>query len=403
MPDNVVRGVNTTAQTYFYKDGSNNTPLIVVGGVQYSITTPNNLLITSGIATQDLTIPARWFIDFIIPSTAPVTIGDQKYQLKWRAASGNEIITNNDYFTVVDPAAPDPIDTTIVTLVGNPFRANLVLPDSGLKTLSLRILNAEGTPVISLANLLGDTTATPPIDASPPGPINPVVSGNNYVYSIPIDETNGLTALVMRNSGLANYFAYFNYTDSNNQQLTEIQPVYLANTILVSMMNDMRQFVDLLRNNDAVIELRITEAKLLHFAVQGLLRVNASSPVNFTFDFISLQRMGQFYFWVVKAAQYELLSALYLAEGMTAFDFQGMTVQLNIDRTQYIQSLMNDIKTDLDNTLPKVKSQYARGGMATGKIGTIGGVWGPASNFVYRVSFGNNLGGIGWGPLPFLW
>ena len=398
MLDNVVRGVNTTAQTLFYKDGTAS-PLVVVGGVQYFVTTPDNLLIVSGIATQDLTNPARWTFNFTIPATAPTTNPGQKYQLKWRAASTNETITNQEYFTVVDPAQSDPIDTTIVTLVGNPFRANLVLPDSGLKALSLRVLNPEGTPVITLANLMGDNTVTPAVVASTPGPISPIASGQNYIYSIPIDETNGLTSLIIRQSGLANYFAYYNYVDSNDQQLTEIQPVYLANTLVVSMMNDMRQFVDMLRNNDAVIELRITEAKLLHFAVQGLLRVNASSPVNFTFDFITLQRMGQFYFWVLKAAQYELLSALYLAEGMTAFDFQGMTVQLNIDRTQYIQSLMNDIKTDLDNTLPKVKSQYARSGGFKSMIGSIGSVISPASNWVFRASYGSaNYGG----PLPIL-
>jgi hypothetical protein len=398
MVDMAIRGALTSASTLFFRDGST-APLVIIGAVTYQILTPNNLLIESGIAEQDQTNAARWLISFTVPHTAPITSNGQKYQLKWRAASGNEIVTNNEYFQVVDTAAPDPIDTSIVTLVGNPFRANLITPDAGLKSLSLRVLTAEGTPIISLANLITD----PPEGASPPGPISPVVSGSNSVYSIPIDENYGLAGLTMRHSGLANYFAYFNYTDSVGQQLTEIQPIYLANTLVVSMMNDMRQFTDLLRNNDAVVELRVSEAKLLHFAVQGLLRVNATSPANFVFDFVMLARVAQFYFWVLKAAQYELLSALYLAEGMTAFDFQGMSVQLNMDRTQFIQSLMNDIKSDLDNNLPKVKSQYARSGGFTGRIGTIGGVISPSFNWVFRASYGSMNWGGSLPVLPFLY
>jgi hypothetical protein len=399
LPNAVIRGVGTTAATLFYQDGTT-IPLIVIGGVAFTITTSNNLLVLSGVASQDPNNAARYIINFTIPKTAPITAGDDRYILKWRAASGNEIITSQEYFQVIDQADPATIDNNIVTLVGMPFTANLITPNNDLTALSLRVLNPAGTAVITLSNLIN---ANPTL-VSEPGPITPIASGNKYIYSVNVDDPDWLAGLTIQNSGLASYFTYFNYIDGSGQQ-TEVQPLYLANTILLNMMNDMRQYVDMLRNNDTIVELRVSDVKLLHFAFQGLLRVNATSPANFTFDFNMLPRAPQFYFWILKAAQFELLQALYLAEGMTAFDLQGMSVQLTSDRTQYISALSESIKNDLDNMLPKVKSQYARSGGFSGRIGTIGTVLGPNTNWVFRAAIGSNnwTGGLAGLPtLPFL-
>jgi hypothetical protein len=248
-------------------------------------------------------------------------------------------------------------------------------------------------PVITLSDLLNDA-------GPPPAPVDPTVSGTNYIYTVPIDTDDELNSLPFQSQGygLSGYITYFNYTDAQSNQLTEVQPLYLVNALILQGMNDLRQFVDMIRNNDAIVELRITELKLIHFLGQGLLRLNATSPANFTFSWMHLQLFGQFYFWMLKCAQYELLAALYLGEGMTSFDFQGMTVQLNSDRTQYIATAMDALKNDIDNMLPKVKSQYARSGGMTARIGTIGGVWGPASNWVFRATPFNTA----FGPLPVL-
>lgn len=395
MPDTVVRGVTTAADTYFYQDGSTS-PLIVAGGVTYQIFAPNNLLVDSGAANQDSGNAAHWTINFTIPKTAPITSADQRYTLKWRAATDNgSIYSTQEYFKLVDPVSPDAVDTAVITLAGAPFNANLLVAENTLSTLSLRVLNADGVPVISLGNLVGS-------GASPPGPISPVAAGDSYVYSVPVNDPTWLAPLVIRNSGLTAYFSYFNYTGAAGNQETEVQPLYIINAIMLNMMHDVRQFVDMLRNNDAVVELRITEIKLAQFVIQGLLRLNACPPANFTFDFNTLGQYQQFYFYALKCAQYELLSALYLAEGMTAFDLQGMSVQLTSDRSQYIQTLMSDIRTDLDNNMPKAKSQYARSGGFRGRIGTIGMVLGPASNWVFRASVGSaNFGGA-LPVLPFL-
>jgi hypothetical protein len=390
MPDFVVRGEAAQFDTYFYADGTAN-PLIVIGGVTYSVTTPNGLVVSSGVAIQDLVNAALWHVTFTIPASAPLTEPDQRYNLCWRAKSSSETVSNNVSFQVTDQAVPDPIQPAIITFENTEFSPVLILPVNTISSLSLRILNMTNQPVITLPDLLNPS-------GPDPAPITPTVSGANYIYSVPIDDPDQLSVMTLSANGLTTYLSYFNYTDAEGNKLTEVQPIYLANALIMSAMNDVRQFCDMLRNNDSVIELRITDIKLIHFVFKGMERLNATSPYNFTFNFTSLGQNYQFYFWMVKCAQYELLSALYLAEGMTAFDFQGMTVQLNSDRTQYIQTLMSDLKNDIDNTLPKVKSQFARGGGSSGQIGTIGSVWGPASNWVFRATPFNTA----YGPLPVL-
>jgi hypothetical protein len=390
MPDFVVRGEAAQFDTYFYQDGTS-TPLIVIGGVTYTVTTPNGLVVSSGVAIQDLANSALWHVTFTIPDSAPITEPDQRYNLRWRAKSSSETVSNNVTFQVTDQAAADPIQPAIITFENTEFAPVLILPVNTITSLSLRILNMTNQPVITLPDLLNPGGPLP-------APIVPAVSGNNYIYSVPIDDPDQLSTMMLTANGLTTYLSYFNYTDAEGNKLTEVQPIYLANAIIMSAMNDVRQFCDMLRNNDSVIELRITDIKLIHFVFKGMERLNATSPYNFTFNFTSLGQNYQFYFWMVKCAQYELLSAMYLAEGMTAFDFQGMTVQLNSDRTQYIQTLMGDLKSDIDNSLPKVKSQFARAGGTSSRVGTIGSVWGPASNWVFRATPFNTA----FGPLPVL-
>jgi hypothetical protein len=112
MTDFVVRGQSVTFEAFFYQDGTNS-PLIVIGGVTYSVSTPTSLVVSSGVAIQDMSHPARWTVTFSIPQSAPTTAPNERYSLNWRGASANQIITQIEQFPVVDPASPDPINTAI--------------------------------------------------------------------------------------------------------------------------------------------------------------------------------------------------------------------------------------------------------------------------------------------------
>ena len=63
---------------------------------------------------------------------------------------------------------------------------------------------------------------------------------------------------------------------------------------------------------------------------------------------------------IVKAGAMHALQGQYLAEGMTTFDFQGLGVQLSIDRTQYIQTIVDQLNQELTDRIPRTKRLYIR-------------------------------------------
>jgi hypothetical protein len=401
MTNTIVRGVSEEFEAFFYEE-DNATPQFVVGGVSYNIIAFNNMSIAAGIAEQDPINLARWKLNVTIPLTAPVTNGSDYYTLIWRAKTlkGN-INTQRDRFFVEDSANDGSHleDNTKVVMAGQSFTLSLLADTDQITALSLRILReGNDTPVITLNNvidLIGQGIAA-----------KPRASGTKFSYDVQI--AGGLLSAISSQSlqgGMATYFAYYNYLDKFGREETVINPIYVVNSTIIGMMNAMNQFVNVLHNQDVVTSLQISEAKLVHFAYQGLLKLNATSPINFSFDFNSLSHNQGFYMWAIKCAELELLKALYMGEGMSAFNFSGMTVQLDSDRTQYLGQMISELQNEIDSQLPKVKSQYARGGGASGRMGTIGLHIGPASNFSYRGGFGKGLGGINMGNisgLPFL-
>jgi hypothetical protein len=87
-----------------------------------------------------------------------------------------------------------------------------------------------------------------------------------------------------------------------------------------------------------------------------------------------------------------LLRSQYLLEGEKAFDFQGQAISLNVDRTQYYQTMASDILGDLNNNVKPFKQNLLKKGVssgdgdmgkvpATGNVGALGIGVTPASQF----------------------
>ncbi len=70
-------------------------------------------------------------------------------------------------------------------------------------------------------------------------------------------------------------------------------------------------------------------------------------------------------FWLM-FTEYMAIQAQYLAEGEKAFDYTGAAISLNVDRTQYLDSLANSIKSELDNELKPLKENLIRKGNTSG-------------------------------------
>ena len=124
------------------------------------------------------------------------------------------------------------------------------------------------------------------------------------------------------------------------------------------IVNNMRRYLDKARNFDIDPSLRWTDAELIHFVTVGLNRFNIALPTVTNYTISNFP--GNYIYVIEKCAEHEALNALYLAEGMRAFDFTGASVTLNMDRTSYIQTKMDEIGGWLDNNLTKIKTLLTR-------------------------------------------
>lgn len=59
----------------------------------------------------------------------------------------------------------------------------------------------------------------------------------------------------------------------------------------------------------------------------------------------------------------------YMAEGSLAFDFSGQSVSLNIDRTQYIESMLGRLDSMVENEVKPLKKLLGKYGISTGDGG----------------------------------
>jgi hypothetical protein len=74
----------------------------------------------------------------------------------------------------------------------------------------------------------------------------------------------------------------------------------------------------------------------------------------------------------LKYTEVQLLQAQYLLEGEKAYNFSGQAISLEVDRTQFYQSLANDIKTAADADAKQVKRNLLIKGL-TGGDGSLAG------------------------------
>lgn len=385
MLQNAVLGQSSVADIYFYQqDGS---AFVGIGGAAFSVRAPFGALIVSGIGQQDPNNSAHWTTSITIPPTAPVTQANQYYSITWLLGNGSTSMQSTQYFTVVAAIDTTPTDTGTVVVEGQPFSIVLSVPYPTLQTLSLRITDEKGTVYMAMS-LTGSIPT-------------PVQQGANYNYVISVTPspiagpttglswTDGFTGTVQgyiaaSSNGVTPYIAYFNYTTPTGTQETEFQDIYVVNMLAYKFMNDLRRYVDRIRNQDIIPQLRLTPIDYLHFTLIGMEYLNSIPPSNHA-PFLLSNIPPNFYHPLEICATIRLCEAQYLAEGLTEFNFQGAAVQLEVNHPQYWMGLAEALRQEVQS-ISLAKNHYMRSGGFSGHLGSVGGVWGPVSNIVYRIA-----------------
>ena len=335
--------------TFTNADG---TPFTVSKPVTYKVFSFNEDFILEGSAIQSQTQPQEWYANIVIPEGAPVPndMVNQQYHIDWYAENTippyNAQMKATEYFQVLNVAEPLSYDSAIALLVNQPFRDTL-MTQFPVEEFEVSIMDENNKVYFSdkITNIQSS------------------FANNCYVTNYDAGVIKQVTDQQM---GICPYLVTYNYKTAQGIE-TEVHTLYMVSGKAMVVVNNMRRYLDKARNHDVDPSLRWTDVELIHFVVAGLNRFNVSAPTitgytisNFPTNFIYL---------VEKCAEHEALNALYLAEGMRAFDFQGASVQLNVDRTQYLQTKMDEIGSWLDNNLEKSKALLIRTTQGNGLVG----------------------------------
>src|SRR6266481_622828 len=336
-----LRGSTSVTSAEFYSsDGV--TPFVATGPAAFAVYDFNRNLVVSGVGVQSISQTQQWSATFTIPLTAPIPLMGEKYYITWVISNTNTNQTQTaiEYFFVKAEGDPISLESGRLVLPNGTFTDTLVVPTL-ITNINLRVLNENGMALLQS-----------PVSTSTP---NPRVINDSFLY----DYTSPTPVLGLTTGlGIAPFFAEWSYLDGNGLPAVEIHPIYIISTKMYMFVDGVRRIVDKIRNLDVNPNLQYTELDLAHYVLEGIQRINAHAPTLTAYSPESMTPV--LYPWVKKAGVVAALQAQYLAEGMTDIDFQGATVQLNMDRTQYIQTMLDQFNTDIDQNLQKTKKLITR-------------------------------------------
>lgn len=343
-----VIGQNYTCTcTFKNQDG---TPFEVVSPISYKVFAFNDALIIENTAVQDVENASIWYANFAIPENAPVPndVNNEQYRIDWYAQGINERLQATQQFQVIGSAEPPVYDSTVLAMVGQPIEDTLITMQK-LSAYTLTIQDVGG-------NVLHTFSNTHPVS---------VLRNNTYVTTY--NSGTALPDVTDKCMGYCPYLLTYNFTLENGQTETEIHTLYVINSVAAILINNMRRYLDMARNYDLDVNLRLTEEDYIHFITVGLQRINGANPNTTTYTLCNFPMA--FLYLLEKCAEVELLNAWYLAEGMRSFEFTGASVSLSVKRTEFIEKKMDEINSWLDNNLEKQKELMIRKGNSAGNLG----------------------------------
>lgn len=321
-----VRGYPATLSVVLDSNYGNN--------VTYEVYDSKNQFVQGGSAIQNRNHPTEFNAVITIPESAYCENDGSKYQIEWKTSQGFV----RDSFLVFPQGEPVPKscisicmpDEKITSIFSTPFKAT---------SLKAKLYNYAGEL----------------LEVKEKGSECYVQVGNNYKYDVEF-----ITPASINDTMGAPYVVMWEYHTPAGSGMEMFQ-VYVPNFRMLKWVNDAKQYLDLLDLNEINPRLRITPEILMPFIGMAMDRINGIgtatrwSVVNFPTNLDYAMQM---------CLRHEYLNARYLAEGMCAFDFQGASTQLNVDRTQYIQTKMDEIGNWLEQNLKELKNNAVRGGSA---------------------------------------
>lgn len=334
-------------------------PITLTGVTLVATDFNGNAIPVSGLTSDP---SGEWQATVTIPVTAPICTTDSDYyNLAWTFGS----VTTNYKFQVVgyDEGATLPPPAGL-GVIGNKLYDELLLPSNTVPdTISVKLVDPLTNAVILAAD---------------PGDIVQVagsVVNSHYTVSFPLISS----AIV-----IGEYLLVWEYGVSPSSVATnqEYRQAFVIPAAIAGAISSLRMFIDQSGITKWLSHHHIHDVEIIDAMYLAAGVINPAPPQAWNFDPATLTRMLPMP--MRQATLVEILSRLLLAEGMLAFDYQGGSITLNVDRTASLQSARDAAQNWLDTNLKPMKTVLARKSSSIGSLRITVSPSGRNNNFGVR-------------------
>lgn len=382
-----------TLQTFTFKGNP-----VFPDAPQFEVITENDVILTSGDCTLSST-PNSWDVSFTIPTTYVVDNGSEKITVEvYGKDATNKIRSIEKNFTLID-TDEEFVPIGILVREGYNFTDSIILPKATYTSeVEYELVDATGNVLIPSMSVLPDTIKRlASRDGMPERLSDKDFAAYKYTYTI---DASGIVYPALT------YGPHFlNYTVIEGGKIVkyESHPVYRISHLWSKHLISIRRYLDQARLVEIDPTLQWKDDELCQSLLDGAAYIN-NYPNTLTYWVVE-NFPESLHQTLVIAACYHALNARYLAEGLTNFEFNGLSSTLNVDRRDTLVYKLEELKAFLEANLKAIKAmaieQNGGGVSSTGQTATTSGkalgVLGltntPASNIhapFYQTRYGLN-------------
>lgn len=299
-----------------------------------------------------------------VPYNAPVNDLGSQYRVKWILLLGGIEHYVFDTFIVM----PSIVDRTgvidSVELLGSTVRLLAHINEPSLFECVIQVYRGNG---LIMDDLLAESALTSS-------------DGYTYFYDWDSSITTNLGASL---DPLQVVFRY-KVNASDSTYTTQYGNLWLVNPSILDAIRNIEQFLNA-AYQDAGLQpfASLDNIALISYLRKGKDQFNAAvRPTNFT---MTNAADAIRHYWL----GYSMVSACrsqYLAEGMKAFNFSGAAVTLEVDRTQFWDSLASNLSSELETGIKPFKDMLNKYGIFGGDGSTITPQFGSIGSIGIRLS-----------------
>lgn len=303
----------------------------------YEVRSPDGVVVAAGVGVPDNVIPGLYYATVVIPVDAPL---GQGWVVDWRWETTDDRKGNYvEEFEVADVVLMESETRAQQTLalVGRPFRTFIRFMEPPY-AVRADILDPESDTHVPGTRTDGYTVANGGLEERRDG--DTIV----YVLSETLHQPGSVVVLweYQPTDGAPPYYQY---------EMVQVVPLKF-----VPYFTQLRQLIDKFQKTFGSRR-AYEDAELIEYLQKGLDLINLYHP--FTDWVMGMVPRSLETFWIMASAWYAL-NAQYLLEGDAAFDYSGLSVTLSVDRTGYIESELERLKSFLDEKVPPAKIAVLR-------------------------------------------